>query len=104
MFAALTAVGKARVVQPLRFPQGAAHARPVVLVAGANEDPAILAGVGAAGSGISPAPPGLDTGPVVGGDRDLGKAIARVRQADVDALSLSRQIALVEGRQSANGR
>src|SRR5262245_11592084 len=102
VFAALTAVGKAWIVEPLWFAQGAAHARPVVLVAGANEDPAVLAGIGAAGRGISPAPPGLDAGPVVGGDGDLGKAVARVRQAHVDALPLARNVALEEGRQRAN--
>ena len=75
----------------------------MVLVASANKDPAILTGIGTAGSGIRPAPPGLNAGSVVGGDGDLGKAVARIRQAHVDALPLARNVALEEGRQRANG-
>src|SRR6266571_5642311 len=103
MLAALASGGKAWVVQPLGFPQGTAHPRPVVLVTPGDEDPTVLTGIRAAGSHTRLAALGLDAGPVVGRDGDLSIAIARVRQADVEALPLARQVALIERRQGANG-
>src|SRR5438445_229253 len=50
VFAALAPRGEARVVLPLGFSKGAAHARPVMLVSGHDQDPTVLAGEHATGS------------------------------------------------------
>jgi hypothetical protein len=47
---------------------------------------------------------GLDPGSVIGRDGDFGQAVAGVRQADVDALPLSRNASLEESGQRADGR
>src|SRR5882762_4691940 len=104
MRAALAASGEARVLLPLGFPERGAHSMPVMLVSGNDQDPTVLAGEHATGSRIGPAPLGLGSGSVVGGDGDLGQAVARVCQADVDTLPLSRNVSLVERCQSSNRR
>src|SRR5947209_20301688 len=104
MLAALAASGEAGVLLPLRFPERAAHPSPVVLVSGRDEHPAILAGIHAAGRRIGDAALGLGPGAVVRGDRNLGQAVAGIREADVDGLALARDVSLVQRSQDADGR
>src|SRR5262245_47605677 len=99
ILAALVAGVEARVFLPLGFPQSLAHSRPVVLVAGGNQHPAVLAREHV-GRTVTFR---LDASSVVGTDRNLGVAIACVRQTDVNGLALSRDIALAQGGERANG-
>ena len=99
----LVAGSKAGVFEPFRFAQGIADPMPVMLVAGGNQHPAVLAGISAAGRGRRLAPPGLHAGPVIGGNRNFGVAVAGVGQAHINALPLAGSFPLVQGGQSANG-
>ena len=76
---------------------------PVVLVAGRDEHPAVSTGVGAGGRSGRLAAARLDAGAVVGGDGDLGVAIAGVGKAGVDGLADAGTLTLVQGGQGANG-
>jgi uncharacterized protein with beta-barrel porin domain len=71
-----------------------------MLVSGENQHPAVLAAVHIGGT----IPLWFDSGAMVGADGDFGIAIAAVRQADVDGLTLSGNLSLTQGSQSANGR
>ena len=101
--APLVTGGEPGILQPLGLAQGVADPVPVVLVTGGDEDPAVLAGIGTAGRSRRLAAPGLDARAVVGGDGDLGVAVAGVGQADVNGLALAGCLPLVEGGQGADG-
>ena len=100
---ALVPGGKARIFQPFRLAQGVADAMPVMLVAGGNQHPAVLAGVGAGRGRRRFAASGFDAGAVIGGNGDFGVAVSGVGEAGVDGLAFAGGFALVQGGQGADG-